>query len=195
MLSSLNSQYVCTKDASQGGYTWMSKEEKRYVDRAMQVDNAARNAAKAKGEVVIEKSERSRRIDEVLCKWGYEPERGAGAKERANAILCAQAATQVDVVVPVLAAGMRRWRLELIEPLLAEPSIPKDLEGGADPGSPKETKSEEERGIFWDALDYLRSLQNDRQRQVLTAEIVLNFNHSGVSPFHKVVQDLETFLD
>ncbi|KAG9044421.1 hypothetical protein FS837_008150 [Tulasnella sp. UAMH 9824] len=194
MMSCLNSHYVCLKDASRGGYGWMNEDERKYVDRATQIDNASRNSTTAKkGNKVehIAQSERLKRIDEVLCKWGYEPERGGGAKERAEAILCAQAATQTDVAVPIIAAAMRRWRLELLEPLLVElPTLGKcDVDRNMSDGP-----TCEERGVFWDVLEYVRTVQNPRQKQVLAAELVLSFNHAGVSPFHRVVQELEALL-
>ncbi|KIO27081.1 hypothetical protein M407DRAFT_23623 [Tulasnella calospora MUT 4182] len=193
MMSPLNSHYVCLKDASRGGYSWMNEDERKYVDQATPIDNASRKSATAKkgnkGEHVNQ-SERLRRIDEVLCKWGYEPERGGGTKERAEAILCAQAATTTEVAIPVIAAAMRRWRLELLEPLLVEMptlgNIDHNMSGGPTPP---------ERGVFWDVLEYVRTVQNLRQKQVLAAELVLSFNNAGISPFHKIVQELEALLD
>ncbi|KAG8934351.1 hypothetical protein FRC01_003599 [Tulasnella sp. 417] len=192
MMSCLNSHYVCLKDASRGGYTWMRDDERKYVDRAAQIDNASRNTATAKrgnegGNFT--QSERSRRVDEVLCKWGYEPERGGGTKERADAVLCAQASTTTEVAVPITAAAMRRWRLELLEPLLVEPPTLGNIGLNV-----SDTTTSEERGVLWDVLEYVRTVQNVRQRQVLAAELVLSFNHAGVSPFHKIVQSLEALL-
>lgn len=189
MLSCLNSQYVCLKDASRGGYSWMSEDERKHVDRASQIDGATRNAANRGGRGELgTRSERSKRIDEVLCKWGYEPERGGGTKERSEAILCAQAATPPGTPVPVMAVAMRRWRMGFLEPLFAEPPT-------SDKSIISNSPMRGERGVFWDVVDYVRTVQNPRQRQVLAAELVLSFNHAGVSPFHKLVQDLEALLD
>lgn len=59
---------------------------------------------------------RERRTDE-LRKWGHTD----GAESLARAEARAEAASAPDRIVPVSSLGMRRWRVEFLEPLLATP--------------------------------------------------------------------------
>ena len=68
----------------------------------------------------ISKKLREKRVDE-LKKWGYE-ENGLPAR-MAEAEACAEAASSLDRVVPILSLAHRRFRTEFIEPLLAVPKM------------------------------------------------------------------------
>lgn len=63
---------------------------------------------------------KERRLKE-LEEWGYVPEKG---DESANmAETCAEAASPPDRVVHIASMGFRRWRIEMVEPLLAVPKV------------------------------------------------------------------------
>ena len=62
---------------------------------------------------------RERRAAE-LRRWG-SPDSGATAEQLARAEACAEAASAVDRVVPVLSLAYRRFRTEVLEPLLVVP--------------------------------------------------------------------------
>jgi len=61
---------------------------------------------------------RERRFEE-LRKWGHVPDGDAASLARAEAR--AEAASTPDRIVPVASLGMRRWRTDFVEPLLAPP--------------------------------------------------------------------------
>lgn len=66
-----------------------------------------------------------------LKRWGYEE--GGSTEMMAAAEACAEAASPLDRVVPVSSLGHRRWRTEVIEPLL---SVPKSMGKGQRKGPP-----------------------------------------------------------
>lgn len=61
---------------------------------------------------------RERRREE-LKRWGYVD--GGSADMMVSAEASAEAASPLDRIVPVVSLGHRRWRTEVIEPLLAVP--------------------------------------------------------------------------
>lgn len=61
---------------------------------------------------------REKRRDE-LKRWGYEE--GGTTEMMAAAEACAEAASPLERVVPVASLGHRRWRTEVVEPLLSVP--------------------------------------------------------------------------
>jgi len=63
---------------------------------------------------------KERRLKELEA-WGYEP--GEGEESIAAAECCAEAASPPDRIVHINALGLRRWRTELVEPLLAVPKV------------------------------------------------------------------------
>lgn len=63
---------------------------------------------------------REKRRDE-LKRWGYEE--GGTAEMLAAAEACAEAASPFERIVPVSSLGHRRWRTEVVEPLLSVPKF------------------------------------------------------------------------
>ena len=61
---------------------------------------------------------REKRRDE-LKRWGYEE--GGTTEMMAVAEACAEAASPLERIVPVSSLGHRRWRTEVVEPLLSVP--------------------------------------------------------------------------
>lgn len=76
---------------------------------------------------------RERRADE-LRKWGYTD----GADSLARAEARAEAASPLDRIVPVASLGLRRWRTDFLEPLMATPPAlkGKGKRRGAAPDAP-----------------------------------------------------------
>lgn len=58
--------------------------------------------------------------EDALRKWGYVD--GEGSKARAAAESRGQAASELMCIVPPHSLGLRRWRLEVVHPLLADGS-------------------------------------------------------------------------
>ncbi|CAK5284280.1 unnamed protein product [Mycena citricolor] len=83
---------------------------------------------------------REKRIEE-LTKWGYKTD-GTGTPAAA-AEACAEAASPLDRVVPVTALAHRRFRTEVIDPLLSVPAVKgkkskhKTPKAGSAPPTPK----------------------------------------------------------
>jgi len=63
---------------------------------------------------------KERRLKE-LEGWGYDP--NEGEESATSAEICAEAASPADRIVHISAMGFRRWRIELVEPLLAVPKV------------------------------------------------------------------------
>ncbi|KAF8525222.1 Cullin repeat-like-containing domain protein [Hysterangium stoloniferum] len=81
---------------------------------------------------------REKRSDE-LKRWGYED--GGSTEMMTAAEASAEAASSPDRVIPVVSLGHRRWRTEVIEPLL---SVPKAK--GKRKGKPLVTTTNAEKG-------------------------------------------------
>lgn len=68
----------------------------------------------------ISKKLKEKRV-EVLKKWGYRE--GGSSESLAAAEACAEAASPLDRIIPVSSLAMRRFRTEVLEPLLRAPKI------------------------------------------------------------------------
>lgn len=137
---------------------------------------------------------REKRLDEVK-KWGYEE--GGSGDLMAAAEACAEAASPLDRVVPVLSLAHRRFRTEFIEPLLAVPKIkgkskakhkiPKTPSGSAPPGP----KGRLARAV----KDLLESKDIDEEeRKRLASELAKALRTVGVRTDHPLRKKLDKFV-
>ncbi|KAF9535774.1 hypothetical protein CPB83DRAFT_802360 [Crepidotus variabilis] len=83
-------------------------------------DSLAKNINAEDTREIISKLLREKRLQE-LKKWGYEE--GDPPEQVAFAEGCAEAASPIDRVVPISSLAHRRFRTEVMEPLLASPKI------------------------------------------------------------------------
>jgi len=75
---------------------------------------------------------KERRLKE-LKEWGYDP--GTGEQSLMLAESCAEAASPPDRIVHINGMGLRRWRIEMTEPLMAVPKVgTKPSKGGGGGG-------------------------------------------------------------
>lgn len=147
----MNDKWLILHELSMGGYLWLSQVERDWVKRAHS------------------HTDRIRRVNEMLKRWGYAPERGTQTlKDRADAINCAEAATDVNVPVPVKPMGLRRWRMEVLEPMLAQ-------------------------GDFDDVLAWLET-QSLEIRADYGWMLAQGFNSVGLNPNLAVVKDVEALI-
>ncbi|KAF8588455.1 hypothetical protein K439DRAFT_1335167 [Ramaria rubella] len=80
---------------------------------------------------------REKRRDE-LKRWGYEE--GGDTEMMAAAEACAEAASSLERIVPVSSLGHRRWRTEVIEPLLSVPKSKSKRKGKGPSPAPNTDK-------------------------------------------------------
>jgi hypothetical protein len=104
---------------------------RHYVKRAVEEDRGwlrfsdilhtlAKNTSTEDSREVISKILKEKRLQE-LQKWGYAE--GDPTDKMAFAESCAEAASPTDRVVPIASLAHRRFRTEVMEPLLASPKI------------------------------------------------------------------------
>ena len=84
------------------------------------LESLAKNISKEDSRELISKLLRDRKLQE-LKKWGYVE--GDSLEKMALAEACAEAASPVDRVVPISSLAHRRFRTEVMEPLLSSPKL------------------------------------------------------------------------
>ncbi|RDB29174.1 hypothetical protein Hypma_015087 [Hypsizygus marmoreus] len=142
----------------------------------------------------ISKRLREKRLDE-LRKWGYEE--GGSADLLAAAEACAEAASPLDRVVPVVSLAHRRFRTEVFEPLLAVPKIkgtskakhkiPKAGSGSAPPG-PKGRLARAVKDLF-------ESQEVDMEERIrLATDLARALRIVGVRGDHPLRKKLDKFV-
>src|SRR5258708_31961160 len=107
----MNRQYV--RRAADEDRGWL-----RVSDIMSEVTEADRRLGSAISHRKITEKMRERRAAE-LRRWGTPD--GATAEQRVRAEACAEAASAVDRVAPILSLAHRRLRTEVLEPLLGLP--------------------------------------------------------------------------
>ncbi|KZV95600.1 hypothetical protein EXIGLDRAFT_467223 [Exidia glandulosa HHB12029] len=129
LLNYINRHYV--KRAVDEDRGWMRLGD--IVDVVAASAASARDASDMTIRQKIAEKFRERRAEE-LRKWGYTD----GAESLAQAEARAEAASSPDRIIPVSSLGMRRWRTDFLEPLLATPPAlkGKGKRRGAAPDAP-----------------------------------------------------------
>ncbi|KAF8973832.1 hypothetical protein BDZ97DRAFT_1900598 [Flammula alnicola] len=109
----------------------LSYVNRHYVKRAVDEDrgwlrltdvleSVAKSISHDDSREIISQKFREKRLEE-LKKWGYND--GDSSQQATLAESCAEAASSLDRVVPILSLAHRRFRTEFMEPLLATPKI------------------------------------------------------------------------
>jgi hypothetical protein len=96
------------------------EEDRGWLRLADLLDVVSKTAYEHGAREKITKRLREKRLDE-LRKWGYVE--GGSAEELARAEAAAEAASPLDRVVPISSMAHRRFREEVLKPLLAIPKV------------------------------------------------------------------------
>jgi hypothetical protein len=128
---------------------------------------------------------------EELRKWGYCD--GGPPGEAALAEARAEAGSSPDRIVPLLSLAHRRFRTEVVEPLLA---VPKQKGGKKRRVATSNSKSAPPKGRLARAVKVLLESKTDDeyQRQRLVAGLGICLTRIGVRPNHPLHERLSTFL-
>jgi hypothetical protein len=133
---------------------------------------------------------RARRKAE-LEKWGL-PADGGTPEQTAAAEASAEAASVADRIVPVASMALRRFRTDLVEPLLA---VPKSKGNKRRPAPPPSTPGPKGR-LARSVKALLESKTADKEETRRVALILANcFARIGVRPNHPLRQRLQSYLD
>lgn len=132
-----------------------------------------------------------------LRRWGA-PLEGATAEQLARAEACAEAASAVDRVVPILSLAYRRFRKEVLEPLLVVPKARarrKKKGGGAGRATPVGPAAEDgPRGRLARAVkELLESGAGDggEERDRLAGDVANMLMRTGIRPDHPLRRRLK----
>lgn len=145
---------------------------------------------------------RDRRAEE-LKKWGYDPNVDP-PERRTEAEASAEAASGLDRVVPLISLAHRRFRVEVLEPLLA---VPKAKGKGKKKGKTKAPPAAQSNGgaekpsgpkgrLARAVKELLESKEGDEQeRRTLAEGVARMLAVTGVRPEHPLRRRLRTYLD
>ncbi|KAG8716557.1 hypothetical protein FRC09_015574 [Ceratobasidium sp. 395] len=101
------------------GHGWLDTSPRETITQLVRAP-PLRRPTEREIEDRIAKEIQARRMTE-LKKWGYSPGLGGRSREtETSAEACAEAASAPDKIVPVVSLALRRWRIEVLEPLAAD---------------------------------------------------------------------------
>ncbi|EGN92680.1 hypothetical protein SERLA73DRAFT_190689 [Serpula lacrymans var. lacrymans S7.3] len=140
----------------------------------------------------ISKKLKERRTEE-LKKWGYQDE--DAAELLANAEACAEAASSLDRVVPLSSVALRRFRTELVEPLLAVPKM--KGKGKKRPPKASSDKHVGPKGRLARAVKELleNPTDNEPERNALATGLAVALRSTGVRADHPLRKKLDKFVE
>jgi hypothetical protein len=132
-----------------------------------------------------------------LRRWGA-PEVCATAEQLARAEACAEAASAVDRIVPILSLAYRRFRMEVLEPLLVVPKGKGKKKGGGRatpvvPAAEDEQAAVGPRGRLARAVkELLESVGGDGgERDKLASDMANMLMSTGIRPDHPLRRRLK----
>lgn len=139
----------------------------------------------------IQRRLKERRVEE-LKKWGYYD--GAPADVLARAEACAEAASSLDRVVPLSSLALRRFRTEVIDPLLA---IPKSKKQKRKKPPTAGEKSALPKGRLARAVKELLEgeNENDEEKRRLAGELTDLLRTVGIRFDHVLRKKIDKYLD
>ena len=135
----------------------------------------------------IQKKIKERRTEE-LKKWGYED--GGSSELLALAEACAEAASPLDRVVPLTSLAHRRFRVEVIDPLLAVPKAKKGKKKKSNGDKPAQPKGRLARAAK--ELLEREDIDVDEKRRV-AGELALVLRTVGIKVDHPLRKKLEKY--
>lgn len=166
-------------------------EDKGWLRLADVFDAVAKSIKEDDTRDKIQKRLRERRTEE-LKKWGYYD--GASAEVLAQCEACAEAASPPDRIVPLSSMALRRFRIEVVDPLLAVPKRKKGTKkkppavNGDKPSMPK--------GRLARAVkDLLEGEGHDAdERDRFAVELAIMLRTVGVRVDHPLRKKLDKFV-
>jgi hypothetical protein len=169
LLDRLNQHYV--KRAIKEGKGWFHSDDT--------IDGVAKSIQAPYGWTSVSQRQEDRRLHQ-LKKWGYKD--GGSAQLLAQAEACAEAASTLDCVVPLSSLALRRFRTEVIEPLLQVPEI----EGMGKPNPPAIDGAEAvgPRSRLLHAMKTMETKDggDEAEKRRLVAELAIMLRIVGVRP-------------
>ena len=203
LLNYVNRQYVRRAVDEDRGWLRISDIVSEAAEGAHGVQSPAEALGLGLGSAVLHRKitemMRERRTTE-LRRWGA-PE-GATVEQLAQASACAEAASALDRVVPVLSLAYRRFRTEVLEPLLVVPKAKrkgKKKEGGAGRATAVVAAIEGERAVVVGprgrlaraVKELLESKDGDEgERDKLASDTANMLMRTGVRPDHPLRRQL-----
>ncbi|KAI0782377.1 Cullin repeat-like-containing domain protein [Irpex lacteus] len=164
-------------------------EDKGWLRLADFYDAVAKSLQENDARDVIQKRLKEKRVEE-LKKWGWYE--GAPAEVLARTEACAEAASPPDRIVPLSSMALRRFRTEVIVPLL---SIPVNKKGGKKKKPPAKGDKTLPKGRLARAVkDLLEGEAYDPDERVKTAgELALMLRTVGIRPDQPLRKKLDKY--
>jgi hypothetical protein len=184
LLNYINRHYV--RHAIDEDRGWL-----RFVDV---LESLTKNGQKENSRETLSKLMRERKLQE-LRQWGYAE--GASQETMAFAESCAEAASPPDRVVPIASLAHRRFRTEVIEPLLTSPKINRKSKAKRKiPKTPTEPNPALPRGRLARAVKELLqgSSVTEDERQKLASGLAKALHIIGFRSDQPVRKTLDRFL-
>ncbi|KAH9945583.1 hypothetical protein B0H21DRAFT_877329 [Amylocystis lapponica] len=166
-------------------------EDRGWLRLADVLDAVARTIQEDDTREKIQKRLRERRTEE-LKKWGYDE--GGTPAQLAQAEAYAEAASPPDRVVPLAAVAYRRFRIEVIDPLLAVPKLHGKGKKKKPPGNGD--KPPMPRGRLARAVKELLESKggDEEERRRLAGELAIALRTVGIKVDHPLRKKLDRFL-
>ncbi|PCH33201.1 hypothetical protein WOLCODRAFT_53504, partial [Wolfiporia cocos MD-104 SS10] len=166
-------------------------EDRGWLRLSDVLDAVARTIQEDDTREKIQRRLRERRTQE-LRKWGYVD--GASPAELAHAEAYAEAASAPDRVVPLVSVAYRRFRIEVLEPLLAVPKMQgkgKKKKPPANGDKPAMPKGRLARAV----KELLESKGGDEEeRHRLAGELGVALRTCGIKVDHPLRKKLDKFI-
>jgi hypothetical protein len=139
---------------------------------------------------LLSKKLKEKRAEE-LRKWGYEE--GASSEVLAQAECSAEAASAADRVVPLSSLAYRRFRIEILDPLLAVPKVKaKKKAKKTPPGGEKPVPKGRLARAVKELLETNESGEEEKQR--LVEGLATTLRMSGIRIDHPLRKRLDKYL-
>lgn len=138
----------------------------------------------------VAKRLKERRTEELKL-WGFVD--GGSTELLAQAEACAEAASMLDRVVPLSSLALRRFRTELLEPLLKVPKI----KGKAKKKRPSPTSGEKDitpKGRLARAVKLLLETEGGVEKRRLAADLADMLRMVGVRADHSLRKKLDKYV-
>lgn len=183
---SINRHYVRTVVEEGGGWAsskdlvddgWLSQT---YIDAVA----ASRSPASPRQRLP---SRSQQPLPELLLPWGYE--RDGDLENLAAAETRAEAASPLDRVVPIFSLGLKRWRTEVVEPLLS-PESNGQGDGHTPPSTPNADKFRLNKAVK-DLLD--RPDARNPTSIALVKTLADSLKSCGIRLTHPLLKQLDEF--
>jgi hypothetical protein len=169
-------------------------EDRGWLRFADVLESLAKDPPKESSRETISKIMKEKKLQE-LKKWGYVD--GDSPEKLAFAEACAEAASPTDRVVPIASLAYRRFRTEVMEPLLTSPRIKgKSKAKHKIPKTPAGPNPALPRGRLARAVKELLegNLVTDDERQKLASGLTEALQITGFRSDNPVRKTLDKFL-